>query len=156
MFTIFIVMIIIPYFIANLNTTPKLSLNNITNSQIKRISEKQQIRAHDECDLFINISYDLSNTFKWYTKELYISLVAIWENEVGKQEQTIWDKTIFHEDKASFSWQGYTKSKYPLTTYEGSKILGSDLSFKYIIHEVGFGGRFRQWDFDQEQTYKVI
>lgn len=44
------------------------------------------MRAYEECDLVFSINYDLNKTMKWTTKEVYLGLIAFWNDSVGLQE----------------------------------------------------------------------
>lgn len=39
---------------------------------------------YELADVSFNVSYNLTNTFKWTVKELYLSLVAVWDDSVGR------------------------------------------------------------------------
>ena len=95
-------MILTPYVTAFQNYKPALELQNISASKIRQVPAQHGMRAYEECDLVFSINYDLNKTMKWTTKEVYLGLIAYWNDSVGLQEQTVWDKTVYYTDTASF------------------------------------------------------
>ena len=54
---------------------------------------------------------------------------------------------MYYTDSASFSLSEQTLSKYPLRSYS-DKLEGQTITFKFVLYEVGFGGRFRKTYYD--------
>ncbi|CAL6017290.1 Signal_peptidase subunit [Hexamita inflata] len=155
MFTIFVAMIALPYVTGHLDYKPELALSNMTVSKTRYFPTENLITEHDEADLHFNIQFNVSNTFKWTTKEVYLGLIAVWNDSVGLQEQTVWDKTIYYTDNESFFFSEKQQSKYPLRSYEGVKLPGCEIHFRFVLYEVGFGGRFRTTTYEMEETVTV-
>ena len=148
MFTIFVAMVLTPLTTRGEPYAPRLELSEVrVQRPVQRPAEQGQ-RAHWEAPAFLDLSYDLRDTVKWTTKEVYLGLVAVWEDEAGVQEQTIWDRTVYHTDVASFRASVREPAKYPLRTYEGGALANRTLSFRFVLHEVGFGGPFRKTWFE--------
>ena len=155
MFTIFVVMVLTPYVTAFQGYAPALALQNVSSSKVREVPAQNGMRAYEECDLVFDIGYDLDETMKWTTKEVYLGLVAFWTDSAGPQEQTVWDKTVYYTDSASFRFSEQTLSKYPLRSY-GDSLRGQQVQFKFVLYEVGFGGRFRKTYFDVPDLHLTV
>lgn len=109
----------------------------------------------EQCELALELRYDLRPAFAFTTKQVYLSVVAAWEDGHGPQEQTVWDRTVFHSDDALKAFSGVVFAKYPLRGSPGLRLGGQRVALRFVVHEVGFGGLFRQTALESGETFTV-
>lgn len=99
--------------------------------------------AHDEMDLNITLSYNFTGLFNWNTKQVYTSVIALYNDTSGLQQQTVWDKIVTRNHRKVYN--GTVKAIYPLNSYNikgGFKNLDR-IDFVFHTQVMPYAGLFR-------------
>ncbi|KAE8302448.1 Signal peptidase subunit [Giardia duodenalis] len=99
--------------------------------------------AHDVMDLNISLSYNLTGLFNWNTKQVYASVIAVYNDTAGLQQQTVWDKIVTRNHRKVYN--GTVKAIYPLHSYnikDGFKNL-EKIDLVFYTQVMPYAGLFR-------------
>lgn len=99
--------------------------------------------ARDAMDMNISLSYNFTGLFNWNTKQVYTSVIAVYNDTSGLQQQTVWDKIITRNHRKVYN--GTVKATYPLHSYnvkDGLKNL-EKIDFVFHTQVMPYAGLFR-------------
>uniref|UniRef100_A0A6B2G2U9 Signal peptidase complex subunit 3 n=1 Tax=Myxobolus squamalis TaxID=59785 RepID=A0A6B2G2U9_MYXSQ len=131
----------------------KLEIVSVRTRQIRNPSISSSLI--NAADFLINVKLDLSPTFHWNVKQVFLNLVVFYSTKNNaKNEVTVWDRIVL---KSSQSYQidiNNRRTKYTLED-DGTGLLNNTLTFKLGIEMIPFVGFMSQVFLDQQPSIQM-